>query len=597
MSRHGRTALIVLLSIYLLAAVGSVAYTLAIFPRPQILPAFQVSWILWASVATLISILPTAHLTALLLLYSLFITRTPASRGEDLLPALRGPLVLCTILAMLFALLVGLVEPYALARRDGAEHQSRFASAVLEQGQQHFARGEYDRAIADFARYLRLVESDEEITARMILARSRVGASEATGAAASQVSSAEDTTAAFDSDGTGTGAFATAARREGPDAVTLSVRAREALERGDYFSAHYYARLALALVSDLPESAQLPEARQTLTNATDRMKVFGQTVEEQDARELFERKRRAHEGISSGNALDLIEAYHQLSDLLREHPSDPDVIRYYPVARAAVQEVSFFLSELRDSEHFPSRSSLTFRNGREAATREFVHIDRLTLGAGGVYAEGIEVLHFGADGTVRFHARAPYGKVIERVGEEFVSWIVMRAVDRDARLVYEPEFLEGSAEHAHILPLRIPVDRLELVAVQGASPADHRLPELLQQARLLPDFGYPVEPVLVEIAMRLLRPFSLLVFSLFAVAFGLRSHYLGRPKLLVVAAGIVLPVVIHYTIPFYLFAYRVLLGYVVLTAGLAVMIAVLVVTQALLLVWALFAMAAQMASA
>ena len=577
-SRHGRTALIVLFSIYLLAAMGSVAYTVAVFPRPQILRAFQVSWILWASVATLISILPTAHLTALLLLYSLFITRTPAARREDLLPALRGPLILCTILAMLFALLVGLVEPYALARRDSAEYQSRFASAVLEQGQQHFARGEYDRAAADFARYLRLVGSDEEITARMILARSRIETADATGEASVPVA------------GAGNGAFASAAQREGPDAVTLSVRAGEALQRGDYFSAHYFARLALAVSSDLPEASR------TLENATDRMRVFGQTLEEQDARELFERKRRAHEGISSGNALDLIDAYHQLADLLREHPNDPDVVRYYPVARAAVQEVSFFLSELRESEHFPSRSSLTFRNGREAATREFVHIDRLILGSGGVFAEGIEVMHFSADGSVRFHARAPYGKVIERVGEDAVSWIVMRAVDRDARTIYEPEFLEGSMELPHILLLRVPADRLELVAVQGASPADHRLPDLLHQARLFPDFGYPVEPVLVEIAMRLLRPFSLLVFSLFAVAFGLRSHYLGRPKLLVVAAGVVLPVVIHYTIPFYLFAYRVVLGYVVLAAGPAVMMTVLVVTQALLLVWALFAMAAQMAS-
>ena len=582
MSRQGRTALIVLVSIYLVAAVGSAAFHVATFPRLEILPAFQVSWILWASVATLISILPTAHLTALLLLYSLFIPRTPAARGEDLLPALRGPLVLCTILAMLFALLVGLVEPYALARRDGAGYQSRFAGAVLEQGQQHFARGEYHRAANDFARYLRLVGSDEDITARMILARSRVEAPEAGATDAGEVGA----TPAHGEPN----AFASAAQREGPDAVTLSVRAGEALERGDYFSAHYFARLALAVSSDLPEASR------TLENATDRMRVFGRTLEEQDARELFERKRRAHEGISSGNALDLIDAYHQLSDLLREHPNDPDVIRFYPVARAAVQEVSFFLSELRESEHFPSRSSLTFRNGREAATREFVHIDRLIIGSGGVFAEGIEVLHFSSDGSVRFHARAPYGKVIERIGEDAVSWIVMRAVDRDARTIYEPEFLAGSAELPHIMLLRIPVDRLELVAAQGASPADHRLPDLLHQARLLPDFGYPVEPVLVEIAMRLLRPFSLLVFSLFAVAFGLRSHYLGRPKLLVVAAGVVLPVVIHYTIPFYLFAYRVVLGYVVLTAGLVVMMTVLVVTQALLLVWALFAMAAQMAS-
>ncbi len=596
MNRHGRNALLVIVGIYLLAFAALVGFSMFQFPGRDVLPAFRLNWILWNGVALFIEHLPTIHVTALLLLYSLIAGIGPVLKrgGRELAVALRGPLVLCTTIAMLFAVGVGILHPYAVGRRDGYAYRSRFAAALLREAEQSEWDGDYQRAELDYALYLRIDPENEDIRRRFEAARAR----------AQQIEGGPESEEPAP--------FRAAALREGPDATELTNRAAQAFDAEDYFSAHYYGRLALALDSGREE------ARRLVASAYDRMRAYGETLEEAQQRELYERKRRAHQLLFDPSAENIIEAYYAFSDLHAEFPQDREVQRYYPVAREAIQNVSFFLHEIERAEGFPARHNLTFRNYadlrhygddqgnrsgrgiRGDQLREFVHIDRLVIASGGRYALGIEAIGFDAAGNVAYHLQADYGRIEQRDANdgEARSYLNMRAVDRGRRTVTEPRYLTGGREPnvGHVLQLGTSVRRLELAAAEEHGLQAAVLPDLLEKARLYPAFGFSVEPVYIEIGMRLLLPFSLLILSLLAISLGIRwrSHYLGRVPLMALLACVALPPALHYLLSFYFFALRVLLGALTLSSGIALAAAVMVPLHALLLGLALYSVAGQM---
>lgn len=591
MSRHGRIVVLVIGGVYLFSFAVLAGFSMLQIPGRHLLPLFRVSWILWNSVALFIENLPAIHVTALLLLYSLVIGIGPVLKrgGREFSVALRGPLVLCTTIAMLFAVAVGILHPYAAGRRDEYVYRSRFAAALLEEADRLERDGDLQRAQLDYALYLRIDPENEDVRQRFEAVRAVAQQG------AQQVEGSAETT-----EGT---PFRAAALREGPDATDLMNRAAHAFAEQDYFSAHYYGRLALALDPDREE------ARRLMANAHDRMRAYGETLEEAQQRELHERKRHAHQLLFDPSAESVIEAYYSFSDLHAEFPRDAEVQRYYPVAREAIQNVSFFLHEIERAERFPARHNLTFRNdrnGRDSRSdrhvhlREFVHIDRLVFASGGRYALGIEAIGFDAVGDVVYHLQADYGRIEQRDANdgEARSYLNMRAVDRDRRTVTEPRYLIGARDPkvAHVLQLGTSVRRLELAALEARELQTAGLPDLLEKARLYPDLGFPIEPVYTEIAMRLLLPLSLLIFSLLAISLGVRwrSHYLGRVPLLALLALVVLPLVVHHFFSFYYYALRVLVSALASAGGIALAAAVVVPLHALLLGWALFSVAGRM---
>lgn len=578
MDKHGRNTLLVIAAIYLLSFAVLAVFSMFEFPGRHVLPVFRLNWILWNSVALFIENLPAIHVTALLLRYSLVVGIGPVLKrgGREPAVALRGPLVFCTAIAMLFALGVGLLHPYAANRRDGYAYSSWFADALLQGAEQLEHEGAFERARLDYALYLQIDPENEHVRQRLESVRARAQAMES------------------DFEPRESGSFRAAALREGPDATTLTNRAAQAFSEEDYFSAYYFGRLAMEL------DPSREEARRLVANAHDRMRAYGETLEEAQQRELYERKRRAHQLLFDPGAGNVIEAYYAFSDLLAEFPRDREVSRYYPIARDAIQNVSFFLHEIERAEGFPSRNNVTFRNDRDDGVREFVHIDRLLLASGGRYALGIEAIGFDASGNTVYHLQAEYGRIEQRGTNsgDASSFITMRAIDRAQRTVTEPRYLVGARDSdvAHVLELPTSMRRLELAALEDRALQAVGLPDLLEKAQMYPEFGFSIEPVYVEIAMRLLLPFSLLVLSLLAISLGIRwrSQYLGRVPLLALMACVTLPLVLHSVLSLYFYALRVLLGALTLSGGVALAAAVVVPLNALLLGLALFSVAGQM---
>ncbi len=307
---------------------------------------------------------------------------------------------------------------------------------------------------------------------------------------------------------------------------------------------------------------------------------------------VFDRKRQGFLDLESGNS---IGAYYVFNDLSRTVPNDPDVQRYLAAAKAAVEQISFFADEIAGVIALPGIQRVMFVNNKTESYVELLYFGKLVNAPEGVYALDVELLRFSRNGTVQLHLRAPYGKIVSQQ-------LILRAIARDntkaaGGIRMEPQVYAGMLpkDTGPIFPVLIPVRDLETIAEGPTQLTSAGLVSLWSAVNVLGTYGYATQPVYLEIAMRLLLPFSFIILSFFSLSLGwrLRSRYLTRPPILSILLLPVLPVVINYLFRLYTFGFRSVLGFTILYAGFSVALVVLLVSQAILLAVALLSLAVQ----
>lgn len=122
--------------------------------------------------------------------------------------------------------------------------------------------------------------------------------------------------------------------------------------------------------------------------------------------------------------------------------------------------------------------------------------------------------------------------------------------------------------------------------------------ELWRMRNALGSFGLSRDALGVALVMKLVMPFAFLILSLLALAFGwaFRARSVTGPSTLAVLLVPLVPVVLSVLALLYVYAHRVILGFVVLAFGFTAALVVGAVLQFLLLVTALVALAGQSSS-
>jgi hypothetical protein len=257
-----------------------------------------------------------------------------------------------------------------------------------------------------------------------------------------------------------------------------------------------------------------------------------------------------------------------------------------------VNEVAFFVEEINRNIYRPAERHILFRNRRGNGITEFVFIGSLIRSPEGTYALDIEGIGLNSEWGVQYHFQAEYGKFR---GQH----LIMRALDReDPEVRREPTYIEGSSlpgELSSVLRLSGPPEELETVSQGGAALERAGVLSLWDMTQLFPQYGFPVEPVYMELGMRLLQPFAFLSLTIFvaALAWRWRSRYIARPPLLALALLPAVPFILGYVTSLYVHAHQILIGFLLLFAGMAAAFAVLILVETLILVIALFALVGQ----
>ncbi len=566
-SRVARQVVGVTLIAYAAGFVFFVIHAIFTFPAREVMLAFQWRWILNTAAAGLAEHLIPLQVTALVVLFSLLVGRNEQrDAGAGPYGVIRSVLPVLMVQTALVVVVIAVVLPFWHDTADAAVRQTVTARELRRRAEEAERHGEYSEAVAAYRLYLRINPSDEQAEQALAEAQTR--------------------SAAHTPDDEVTEPAPRRRHTQFRDltAAELLSRSQAAYDGQEYFSAHYYAQLAL-------ESGQVPrvQAERLASQAWDRIRRLDPDQQELRERDLFRHKRAAYEELVAGRP---IEAYYAFAVLAEEYPDDRDVQRYLREAEELAGESAFFIDELKRVAGHPGYREVVFRNAVDAdgdeRVHELVYIEYLIPTRGGVYATGLEMLRYRAGTRVEYHIAAEYAKLAG-------TNVIMRALDRnDPQRVIEPEVLRGEFPGAfsQVFPIAPQTETLVEFARIRSDMANGSLAGLLRLLRSDHDFGYERAELRFELMMRLLVPFSFIVLSVAALAFGVRlsARYLRVPPMLTAIGIVVLPLAAAAGYSLYSYVWQVVAGIIALQLPLVPGIVLLAATQTVMLfgvlVWA-----------
>lgn len=365
-----------------------------------------------------------------------------------------------------------------------------------------------------------------------------------------------------------------AARTVGRTAAQRYERARTAMEQGDWFTAHLYGRQAFDL------DPRLSSARELADEAWDEIE---RAARADDRTELFERKREGLRALTDGRA---IEAYYLFRDLQEEYPDDRDVGRYLAEAEEHAAEIAFFVEDFEEVAGLPGENDVIYVQTGGDYDFEVIQFDRL-IGAPAVrYAVGIRAVGLDEEG-IAYYMRAPLGRFVEGA-------LAVRGLDPDDPAGgFDAEYVTGSRpESLHsIIPLHTSSTQL-----LRSSRAQGEMSKLtaVDLLRLFDDAamaGFVRESVRQEIVRRLASVFTVVVVSIAAAALALarRSLYADRPPVFALLLLPLVAIAAYLAVELWAYTQEVLGGLLLIALPFGVALAALIAVQALFIVLALAA--------
>ncbi|MFP4637059.1 MAG: hypothetical protein ACLFM6_01330 [Spirochaetaceae bacterium] len=571
MRKSVRTLLLSSLVVFLLALGVFVLYSMYRFPAREVLEVFRRRWILANALDLFIDNLIPLQLTAVVLTFSLF--ARPGSRGrqaaEPFFVQVRPAVVLLLFVTLLYTLGVAFAEPAMAHAREDCEYRSALARGFLNDAEEADSARDWGEAASGYRAYLEIVPNDPDTEDRLAEAEMRF--SEQRREERQARAATEEPSPPLH-------------EIRGQSSDELIERAQNAMERGDFISAHYWAQVALQL------DPNLTEAERILSTARGRMSSVELSHLEETERRLYERKREALRAREEG---EIFRAYRILSELAEERPRDRDVRRYLPSIEKQVRSIAYFTDELEQAITQPGSVNIAFaaKSQDEGVHRRFISIERLVTARNGTYARGLELLDVDAEGRVLRHLQAPFGKLAD-------GRFVLQGIDRGTdNLVFEPEYLVRDEDRERTPYVDVPYTARELHVLRYAGPelATVGIAELLMMERLLPRLGYDAGPARLALIMRLVLPFGFVILSCFAVSAGWawRSRYLGVPPVPLLLLLPAIPFVFGILTDAYLYVHRVVAGAVLSAGGFVPAMVAVVVVEAILLLVSLAVLAGQ----
>lgn len=547
MGRNGeRSVLPVLIAAALACLLLAAAWAVYELRSQRILAAFEETYVRARTAALSIEALAAAYLAAVAVYAG---TTARGSRGGQ--PSARRLVRVSVAVACGYAALSILVEPRVVREYQTIRRKSDEAAVLARTSRQAVDRQDWTGALAPIEAYLAIDPTNSGWRRLLDEAEARSRAQPAAQPAS---------------------AAPAAAGRVEPTVADLLAKARGYMAAEDYATAFTFAARAEALEPANRDAAAL---RRRAIEALGRL---GPDASERAAADLYQVKARATAALERG---DPVAAYYILKRGAEAHPGDGELLNLLAASEAAIAPFSFFRDTLPDPQRVPPRDRVqrvAFVNRKEPGATEIVYVasvvrvprtitETRSRRDGSQYSArrqivevdlyDIEVIAFGG-GRVAYHLRAPAGRLMAvepgqrpaasgRPASGLVPALstdaatariallgLHRSVEAD-RLA--PVFLAGAEARfaafgraagpqpaaAWTLPLMAPPDILWTAGLDLGSVRERNVGELwtLQRAR-------PAVDVRVELVMRALRPFVLLILA--AIVAGVaRSHAPSAP--------------------------------------------------------------------
>lgn len=311
----------------------------------------------------------------------------------------------------------------------------------------------------------------------------------------------------------------------------ISMTAEAALKRAeraalafDFYTAHYYAKLAMQTFQD-GDPLKI-DAENLAVRAWAEVEKGLASYKDAPSIALYKNKKAAYEALQRGDYIRAYYSFLQIDLSMRaSNPDqkDPEVERFLNLSRIELEKNVFFTDELKNIPNFIMRGDISFTVGEHSHEYAVIKIHGISHGSSSlrneIYLMNVLYTRLGISNAEKWSIIIPYAKLIEVVDDEGKNRLMLQicSVDRysEEDTVY-PKVLSGELpkENAHNILLPMTMADFILIEKAVSGPSAMKISDLYYFSLIAEKYGLKKEAYLSEVLYRLTEPLLLLIVSL-----------------------------------------------------------------------------------
>ena len=495
---------------FLLGLIASFAYVFFMPIKETVLPVYLFLWKIRESILLFIFYFPFIYTAALIFAYPIIFGKFgPAKmqrQSSAMIRFIQHFFIFSLAVLSFYVVLAEVVKPILMEYQSRSVYQALTHKEYTKLAKEAYDRNDYSQAGDHIGRALSIWPQSEEamqLNEKIKIAKEKLSI-----------------------DNTDSGLRKTLSVED-----NISMTAEAALKRAeraalafDFYTAHYYAKLAMQTFQD--GNPLKIDAENLAVRAWAEVEKGLASYKDAPSIALYKNKKAAYEALQRGDYIRAYYSFLQIDLSLRaSNPDqkDPEVERLLNLSRIELEKNVFFTDELKNIPNFIMRGDISFTVGEHSHEYAVIKIHGISHGSSSlrneIYLMNVLYTRLGISNAEKWSIIIPYAKLIEVVDDEGKNRLMLQicSVDRysEEDTVY-PKVLSGELpkENAHNILLPMTMADFILIEKAVSGPSAMKISDLYYFSLIAEKYGLKKEAYLSEVLYRLTEPLLLLIVSL-----------------------------------------------------------------------------------
>ena len=495
---------------FLLGLIASFAYVFFMPIKETVLPVSLFSWKIRESILLFIFYFPFIYTSALIFAYPIIFGKFgPAKmqrRSSAMIRFIQHFFIFSLAVLSFYVVLAEAVKPILMEYQSRSVYQALTHKEYTKLAKEAYDRNDYSQAEDHIDRALSIWPQSEDAMKLNEMIK-----------IAGEKLSLDKTDSVL--------------RKNISEEDNISMTAEAALKRAemaalafDFYTAHYYAKLAMQTFQD--GNPLKIDAENLAVRAWAEVEKGLASYKDAPSIALYKSKKAAYETLQRGDYIKAYYSFLQIDSSMRaSNPDkkDPEVERFLNLSRVELEKNVFFTDELKNIPNFIMRGDISFTVGEHSHECAVIKIHGISHGSSTlrneIYLMNVLYTRLGISNAEKWSIIIPYAKLIEVVDDEGKNRLMLQicSVDRysEENTVY-PKVLSGELprENAHNILLPMTMTDFILIEKSISGPSAMKISDLYYFSLIAEKYGLKKEAYLSEVLYRLTEPLLLLIVSL-----------------------------------------------------------------------------------
>lgn len=495
---------------FLLGLIASFAYVFFMPIKETVLPVSLFSWKIRESILLFIFYFPFIYTSALIFAYPIIFGKFgPAKmqrRSSAMIRFIQHFFIFSLAVLSFYVVLAEAVKPILMEYQSRSVYQALTHKEYTKLAKEAYDRNDYSQAGDHIGRALSIWPQSEDAMKLNDMIK-----------IAGEKLSLDKTDSVL--------------RKNISEEDNISMTAEAALKRAemaalafDFYTAHYYAKLAMQTFQD--GNPLKIDAENLAVRAWAEVEKGLASYKDAPSIALYKSKKAAYETLQRGDYIRAYYSFLQIDSSMRaSNPDkkDPEVERFLNLSRVELEKNVFFTDELKNIPNFIMGGDISFTVGEHSHECAVIKIHGISHGSSTlrneIYLMNVLYTRLGISNAEKWSIIIPYAKLIEVVDDEGKNRLMLQicSVDRysEEKNVY-PKVLSGELPRENTHNILLPMTMTDFILIEKSisGPSAMKISDLYYFSLIAEKYGLKKEAYLSEVLYRLTEPLLLLIVSL-----------------------------------------------------------------------------------